>query len=87
MKITNYHDNKEYTIEVESLPAYFKGSPHCIKVNSENECLWVTNEMDIKTHDIPAYFLNEGYEPSTPEEFNAALANAIRHIKNLNKQK
>lgn len=87
MELTNYQDTTKYTLKVKGLPAYFKSIAHNVKVISENECLWVTNDRDIKTHDMPAFYIDSDYEPSTPEEFNAALANAIRHIKNLNKQK
>ena len=86
MKLTNYFDDKEYTLEVESLPAYFKNIAHNIKVISEDKCLWITNNQDVLTHRIPIYFLvGEDYKPSTPEEFNAAFESAINHINELNK--
>ncbi len=80
--------NREEVIEIEiNFPAFFKSAAHNVKVFSEKEAIWVTNNVDIQTSLDPSFhvFGNTMFEPSTPEEFNAALEAAINHVNELNK--
>jgi len=79
---------REEVIEIEiNFPAFFKSAAYNVKVISEKKAIWVINNVDIQTLLDPSFhvFGNTMFEPSTPEEFNAALEAAINHINELNK--
>ncbi len=87
MKLTVTREiTEELEIDIE-FPAYFKRGDYCIKAFNEAQNLWIRGK-DISHNYLDLdYIIGENYDKATPEEFNAALANAIRHIKNINKQK
>lgn len=73
------------SIEVESLPAYFKSSAHNVKLISETKCIWITNDENIISSYDAVFIMydDNDYIPSTESEFNQAYEAAITNIKNL----
>ena len=75
---------KEVEIDIE-FPAYFKNHGNFIKCFNEARNVWI-KEKDICHNFLGLdYIIEQNYQSSTPEEFNAAFESAINHINELNK--
>ena len=76
---------EEVEIDIE-FPAFFKKGDNIIKAFSQYNNVWIRKKTDIDHNYLGIdYIIEQNYEPSTPEEFNAALESAINYINEINK--